>query len=123
MRDRLINVLVWLGIFCSGAGISSIVVATRVHGHDPYTHQANSLSDARSPKGGLCCDGKDYNVPQDWKQKDEGGYKVLIGKQWLDVPPEAEVTNMKNPDMEAKVWLYYINGEQTVRCFLPGGLT
>lgn len=34
MRDRLINVLVWLGIFCSGAGISSVVVATRVHGHD-----------------------------------------------------------------------------------------
>lgn len=32
MRDRIINALVWFGIFCSGCGIASIVVATRVHG-------------------------------------------------------------------------------------------
>ena len=32
MRDRLISLLVWLGIFLSGGGIASIIVATRVHG-------------------------------------------------------------------------------------------
>lgn len=32
MRDRLIGVLCWLGIFFSGIGVASIIVATRVHG-------------------------------------------------------------------------------------------
>lgn len=32
MRDRFICVLCWLGIFLSGTGIASIVIATRVHG-------------------------------------------------------------------------------------------
>lgn len=119
MGTRLVNALCWLGIFLAGADISSIILATRVHGHDPLTHQVNSLSAARSPQGGLCCTGNDYVVPQDWKQSGVG-YKVLIGAVWLDVPKEAEVTNMRNPDMEAKVWLMYMEGEQIVRCFLPG---
>lgn len=118
MRDRLIAAFCWLGIFLAGASLPGSVV----YGHDPHTHQVNSLSDARSVQWGLCCNGKDYTVPNDWKQV-EGGYKVLIGTVWLDVPKEAEVTNMRNPDMEAKVWLLQGEGETYVRCFLPGAMT
>lgn len=122
MRDRLIAAFCWLGIFLCTAGMSLTVTATRVHGHDPLTHQVNSLGDARSIGWGLCCNGKDYIVPKDWKQV-EGGYKVLIGTVWLDVPKDAEVTNMQNPDMEAKVWLLQGEGESYVRCFMRGAQT
>lgn len=88
--------------------------------HDPHTHQVNTLGDAKSKAGGLCCDGKDYTIPNDWRRTDAGGYRVLIGKDWLDVPKDAEVLNMRNPDAEAKVWLYHAEGEPIVRCFMPG---
>lgn len=81
--------------------------------------QANSLAAARSKMGGLCCDGKDYIVPADWRRSDKG-YRVLIGTAWFDVPKDAEVNNMNNPDMEAKVWLYHAEGETVIRCFMPG---
>lgn len=117
---RFVNALCWIGIFLAGTGMASIVVAARVHGHDPLTHQANALSDARSTGWGLCCNGKDYTVPKDWSRNDDGSYRVLIDKAWLPVPKEAEVTNMRNPDMEAKVWFIYGEGEVFVRCFMPG---
>lgn len=87
--------------------------------HDPHTHLANQLGAARSHAFGLCCDGKDYIIPTDWQRSDIG-YRVLIGTRWHDVPKEAEVTNMRNPDMEAKVWLLQSEGETWIRCFMPG---
>lgn len=87
--------------------------------HDPHTHQANALADAKSKSGGLCCDGKDYTIPDDWRRT-ETGYKVMIGTTWYEVPKDAEVNNMRNPDAEAKVWIYNAEGETWIRCFLPG---
>ncbi len=123
MREKLVNALCWLVIFLAGSGMVCIIVATRVHAHDPHTHQANALADAKSPLHGLCCSGDDYIIPGDWSQNEDGSYHVLIGKDWIDVPKEAEVTNMKNPDMEAKAWVYYLNGKPVARCFMPGGQT
>ncbi len=95
--------------------VAAFPVGATAHDHG----QANSLASARSKMGGLCCDGKDYIIPTDWRRTDVG-YKVQIGTQWLDVPKDAEVNNMRNPDAEAKVWLYTADGETAIRCFMPG---
>lgn len=110
-----------IDVLLSVIGVS-VLLSFPCMAHDPLTHQANSLGTARSVQWGLCCDGKDYIVPADWEPV-EGGYRVLINKVWLPVPKEAEVTNMKNPDLEAKVWLLQGEGEVYVRCFMRGGQT
>lgn len=108
------NVVIRLAALC-------IFCSVPAFAHDPLTHQANELSKARSPENGLCCDGTDYIVPNDWQQVGEGVYRVRIKAMWFDVPQGAVVINMKNPDMEAKVWMKY-NGKE-VRCFMAGGQT
>lgn len=88
--------------------------------HNPHTHQVDELANARSPRGGLCCDGKDYFIPSSWEREDTG-YRIHFGGKWILVPKDAEVTNMRNPDGEAKAWLIFDeSGEPLVRCFMPG---
>lgn len=120
MRDRLINLLVWFGIFLSGSGIASIVVATRVHGHDPLTHLADSWSGAKSKSGTLCCNGNDYTIIHNWRRTEKGFEVMLTKGEWTKIPPEAVVANMTNQSLEAKIWITFEEGEMWIRCFAPG---
>lgn len=90
--------------------------------HDPNTHQATELSNARSKIGGQCCDGTDYAhvSPSAWERTDTG-FRIKFGQAWIEVPQDAVVHNMKNPDGEAKVWIGLDeNGVPFVRCFMSG---
>lgn len=93
---------------------------TRAWAHDPNTHQADELANARSKIGGLCCDGKDYTRVSTW-ERTERGYRIHFGGRWVHFPKEAEVDNMHNPDGEAKAWVAFDEqGEPFVRCFMRG---
>lgn len=90
--------------------------------HDPLTHQANEFSKARSKAKSLCCDGDDYTYinPRSWERTDKG-FRVHIHGKWVEVPADAEVENMKNPDGEAKAWIWSDDkGDPHVRCFMVG---
>lgn len=93
----------------------------RAWAHDPHTHHADAFSKAKSKKGNLCCDGNDYTYvsPSSW-ERTETGFRVYVQKQWVDIPADALVTNMTNPDGEAKVWLYTDGGKLHARCFMAG---
>jgi len=108
-------------------GLAALMLAftftggTRAWAHDPKTHQADGYSQARSKKGTLCCDGSDYTyvAPSSWERTD-AGFRVFTQGQWVDVPADALVVNMQNPDGEAKVWLYSDGGKLFARCFMRG---
>lgn len=89
--------------------------------HDPHTHLADGYSMAKSKKGDLCCDGKDYSYlnPHSW-ERTETGFRVRVEGKWVDIPADAEVGNMRNPDGEAKVWLYKDGETVRARCFMVG---
>lgn len=98
----------------------SVSFSPKARAHDPNTHQANELSNARSKHGGLCCNGEDYTRISTWERTDKG-YRIHFGGQWVNLPREAEVNNMHNPDGEAKAWVFFDeNGEPFVRCFMRG---
>jgi hypothetical protein len=93
---------------------------SRAWAHDPNTHQANDLANAKSKVGGICCDGKDYHLISTWERTDLG-YRIHFGGQWVHLPREAEVNNMPNPDGEAKAWVAFDEGGVPyVRCFMRG---
>jgi hypothetical protein len=101
-------------------------LAKPAEAHDPKHHTENPvLADAKNQTGGLCCDGKDYTIADAWERLPNGKYRVLLDNQWLDVPDEAHVANVKNPYTEAIVWLFrYSDGVGNrymgVRCFKEG---
>lgn len=92
---------------------------------DPAKHAW--FDQLRSGKG-LCCSFADgvsiENV--DWDTdgpKDEQGnatYRVRIKGEWINVPPEAVVTE-PNKYGQAVVWPYQGgDGKTQIRCFIPG---
>jgi hypothetical protein len=91
----------------------------RAWAHDPETHQANSLADAYSQAYGKCCTGDDYVLISTWERTDTG-YRVMYQGQWLDVAQNVKVSNMVNPDGEAKAWIFGEPETPYVRCFMPG---
>lgn len=102
--------------------ITGLVHIKRAHAHDPSTHQADSLSEAKSKLYGSCCIGDDYQKirVEEWEPT-ATGWRVLHKGQWLDVPKLAKVDNMTNPDGDAKAWIF--NAENPyVRCFMPGAM-
>jgi hypothetical protein len=111
----------WTATLVSIAVLAFILSGgTSALAHDPRTHQVDELANARSKAGGLCCDGKDYTIPYSW-ERTERGYRIHFGGRWVDIPKDAEVNNMRNPDGEAKAWLAFDEqGEPYVRCFMPG---
>lgn len=119
------NQLDWLLIALCAAAFCGIVVNTKkASAHDPRTHLADALSEAKSDAYGRCCSGDDYMYVrvQDWETT-ETGYRVRIGGKWLNAGRNVKVNNMTNPDGEAKVWVFG-DGETTyIRCFLPGTLS
>lgn len=78
MRDRLIATFCWLGIFLAGAGISSIVVATRVHGQIIKPFDTDKVGEPLP----VCWDAKDsYDVSVGvLKKKSVWNKKVKEGK-------------------------------------------
>jgi hypothetical protein len=74
----------------------------------------------RSDKG-LCCNFADGAAIQDidWDTKD-GHYRVRLSDRWIDVPPEAVVTE-RNRAKTAIVWPYFDStGQLQIRCFIAG---
>lgn len=98
------------------------IFATTHHprAHSPDTHQADDLSNAKSDAYGVCCNGEDYVRVSTWETTAEG-YRVMYKGQWFEASRRVKVSNMDNPDGEAKVW---INGPEGgpfyIRCFMPG---
>jgi len=128
MKERIVNMLCWLGIFLAGAGISSIVIATRVHGHDmpgatpqmqEWYKNAKTNPEARptfTSPWTLCCNHaevipvKDIIFPTSehgWQWNDEGVVKnipdVII--HWSESAPDNQPT------------LFVYLGQMT--CFYP----
>jgi hypothetical protein len=94
---------------------------SKAFAHDPNTHLADGYAHARSKKGTLCCDGTDYThiKASSWERTDKG-FRVRVHNAWVEVPADAEVGNMRNPDGEAKVWLYFDGDKPHARCFMVG---
>lgn len=93
----------------------------KARAHDPQTHQADSLSEAKSDAYGVCCDGKDYLRVTDWETTDKG-FRVYAHGKWYEASRSVKVSNMQNPDGEAKVWINGPVEAQYIRCFMPGTL-
>ena len=89
-------------------------------------HTASTLHDwfmtLKSGKGPCCADA-DGNVvlDSDWESKN-GHYRVRLSGQWFDVPDDA-VIRQPNLDGRTMVWPIWLNGEENVRCFMPGVMT
>lgn len=110
----------WLIALACVFAFVSLVGLKKALAHDPNTHLADALSNARSKSGGLCCNGKDYTRISSWERTDNG-YRIHFGGDWVHFPKEAEVNNMHNPDGEAKAWVAFDeSGAPFVRCFMRG---
>ena len=115
MSLRLQNLLCWLGIFLSSAGMASIIVATRVHGHElpgiPQENQAWYQNAETNPEArptfpspwAKCCNHaevipvKNIIFPTNdhgWQWNDEGVVKnipdVII--HWSESAPDNQPT-------------------------------
>lgn len=73
----------------------------------------------KSPHGVPCCDIADGHRVE-WDTKGDH-YRVRIGPDWFDVPPEAVVYNAGNPTGDAVAWYSLYGGKVFIRCFVPGG--
>jgi len=72
---------------------------------------------------GICCsdaDGVAISDP-DWESKD-GHFRVRLDGEWIDVPPEAVITE---PNRAGRTMVWPIRGVLgvTIRCFLPGSMS
>jgi hypothetical protein len=67
--------------------------------------------------GNTCCDGAD-GYPVDYETR-ENKYWVHFRGQWLEVGERA-VKRQPNPIGEGVAWFYYLDGNLSVRCFVPG---
>lgn len=65
-----------------------------------------------------CCATADGKWPEATWKMGRDHYKVFLEGKWRDVPYDAIVV-APNLLGKAMVWIYYINGVPTVRCFLP----
>jgi hypothetical protein len=103
-----------------------LFLLSRAYAHDPRSrHENSALTDAKNRSGSVCCSGHDYMIANGWERLPSGLYRVLISDQWLDVPEEAYVVNVRNPYTEAIVWLYSYHESGygprlVVRCFKEG---
>lgn len=88
-------------------------------------HNDEWLKALKNQNGHPCCDGSDafrINDP-DWKMENNKYYvKLRPGGQWLAVP-EDRIVKQPNQVGYALVWPITVDGEDVVRCFLPGSTT
>jgi hypothetical protein len=71
----------------------------------------------RDSLGNTCCDGAD-GYPVDYEMR-ANRYWIHFRGQWLEVEERA-VKHQPNPIGEGVAWFYFVNGDLTVRCFVPG---
>jgi hypothetical protein len=72
---------------------------------------------------GLCCsvaDGVAVSDP-DWDSR-EGHYRVRLDGEWIDVPPDAVITE-PNKAGRTMVWPVRSALGKSIRCFLPGSMS
>ena len=99
--------------------IALFIASVQAHDHN-HPEFDNWYQSLKSSGGGVCCDGSDAFsvVDPDWEISGDH-YRVRLNGEWLDVPPD-RIVNTRNIVGIAKVWPYTLNGETTIRCFLPG---
>ena len=89
-------------------------------GHAPPSWWWSSLASGK----GLCCSFADSTPIKDvdWDTGGlNGGYRVRLNGEWIDVPETALVTE-PNRYGSPVVWPYKATDDTTqIRCFLPGG--
>lgn len=121
--ERAQRRFVWISI------ISTVILVVTIgicFAREGDIHTGSKLHDwfmsLHSGKGPCCADA-DGNVvlDSDWESKN-GHYRVRLGGQWMDVPDDA-VIRQPNLDGRTMVWPIWINGEENVRCFMPGAMT
>lgn len=95
---------------------------SRALAHNPETHQADPLSEARSEAFGTCCSGDDFLRVTLWERTDLG-FRIYVAGRWMEAGHRVKVSNMENPDGEAKVWVNGPKDAPYVRCFMPGSLS
>jgi AcrR family transcriptional regulator len=71
----------------------------------------------RDSLGNTCCDGAD-GYPVDYEMRGNK-YWVYFRGQWLEVEERA-VKHQHNLVGEGVAWFYFVDGDLTVRCFVPG---
>jgi hypothetical protein len=82
-----------------------------------------SWFDTLKSERGLCCsfaDGETVADP-DWESKN-GQYRVKINEKWVDVPPDAVITE---PNRAGRTMVWPIiddSGGVYIRCFMPGSM-
>jgi len=80
------------------------------------------LSSELTPES-TCCDIADGHPPEAVWMMAKDKYRVQIGENWYDVPPEAVITE-PNKLGRAIVWYSFESGPRghdvRIRCFLPG---
>ena len=110
----IVLALFMLGVFVSHAWPRDL---TGKYAQSPDHEWVKSL---HSPRGAWCCDLADGHtvLDADWQSKDSH-YQVRIEGNWIDVPEDA-VIGEPNKIGQTIVWMYRVNGEPVVTCFLPG---
>lgn len=88
------------------------------YANSPLKQWFNGLS---SGKGNCCSLADGYRVDDVDYDRDDLGYRVRLDGTWVRVPDDAVVTE-PNRVGYPMVWPMLVNGETSVRCFLPGAL-
>jgi hypothetical protein len=118
------------GCLVVGAMIFALFWTLGAHGHDHDRPELNAWFDKLASGKGLCCSIADgYAVADvDWQSSGEK-YRVRIPKLqdssemiWMDVPPEALITE-PNRVGRTMVWPLYGSDGPAIRCFMPGPMT
>lgn len=101
--------------------LTLFTTASLAHDHD-HSELNEWMKGLYSSKGS-CCSGQDATVltDKDWETHN-GRYRVKIEGEWVDVPPEAVLTD-PNRDGRTLVWPYKSTLQWQVRCFMPGAMT
>lgn len=85
-------------------------------------HNDEWLKTLRNQNQHSCCDGSDaFKIEDpDWKvEKGEYFVKLRPGGNWIHIPADRLVT-VPNRVGYALVWPLMVDGEDVVRCFMPG---
>jgi hypothetical protein len=124
MRERVVNTLVWLGIFLSGIGLVVLLSLPalaqhsekHMEGHAQFHEQFYSTW--QRPNGlGSCCSDDDC-APIDDKdiRASENKVEVRIKDEWVNVPKET-IRPYQAPDMRS----HLCNLGRNIYCFVFGG--
>lgn len=103
--------------------IVTMLLCTSAMGHDSKRPNLNDFFNALKSKDGMgCCSSGDGTGLDDidWDMTD-GHYRVRLEGRWVDVPDKSLVT-VPNLAERAMVWVYHIDGEPIIRCFMPGSM-